>query len=112
MFALNLLIPDWPPSPNTETDQLPFLKACVPLSCVPPSRSCSGFAGLSDRLWYWSVPSPLFSEVIEVGIFSSHIRQSILSAPVRQRALHWIEAFVNEPFSLQTPPSSALKTMY
>src|SRR5205823_8338337 len=111
MFALNALIPDWPPSPKMVTNQLPLLKACVPLSCVPPSRSCSGFAGLSDRLWYWSVPSPSFSEVIEVGIFSSHWRQSVRSAPVRPRELHWTAAFVKVPFRRQMPPSFALKTM-
>ena len=99
MFGLNALIPDWPPSPKTVTNQLPPLKAWVPLSCVPPSKSFRGLAGLSERLWYWSVPSPSFSEVIEVGIFSNQAKQSVLSAPVRPRVLHWVDAFVNEPLS-------------
>src|SRR5947207_13919647 len=96
MFELNALIPDCPPSPKTVTNQLPPLKAWVPLSCVPPSKSFSGSAGLSERLWYWSVPSPSFNEVIEAGIFSNHITQSVLSAPVRPRVLHWVEAFRSE----------------
>src|SRR5713101_5481463 len=112
MFEWNGLIPDWPPSPKTETDQLPELKACVPLSCVPPSRSLSGSAGLSDTLWYWSVPSPWLSVLMEVGIFDSHMWQSVRSVPVRPRVSHWLEAFVNEPLSLQTPPSFAMKTLF
>ena len=40
----------------------------MPLSCVPPSSSPVGFAGLNDSDWNWIVFSPSFSGVIAVGI--------------------------------------------
>src|SRR5437588_1098383 len=69
------LTPDWPPSPKTVTNQLFGLKpvgleACVPLSCVPPMMSFAVFT-LTDRLWYWSVSSPAFIDVIVAGTFES-----------------------------------------
>src|SRR5207237_2282784 len=76
LFALNPLIPDWPPSPKIVTNQLPELKACVPLSCVPPMTSLA-LCTFSDRLWNWSVPSPLFIVEIVVGTFFSQFWQSV-----------------------------------
>ena len=117
MRALGLptSIPDWPPSPKMVTNQLPLpwpLKAWVPLSCVPPMMSPSGFCTFSDRLWNWTVPRPLFSDVIVVGTFDNQLEQSIRSLPERPRDEHWLETFENEPFSLHRPPSFAMKTMF
>ena len=89
IFGLATLMPDWPPSPKMVTDQfLPFVVACVPLSCVPPWTSF-GLLALEDRLWNWSVESPSFSDVIVFGVFDSQLWQSVRSAPVspRPRAL-------------------------
>src|SRR5438552_18896320 len=74
---LPTLTPDWPPSPKMLTNQLfgpklSGLEACVPLSCVPPMMSLAVFM-LTDRLWYWSVSSPAFIDVIDVGIFESQL---------------------------------------
>src|SRR5438309_2474656 len=96
-------MPDWPPSPKIVTNQLPELKACVPLSCVPPMMSLSGFCTLTERLWYWSVPSPLFIVDVVVGTFDSQLTQSVLSAPERPRDAQSPEALLNEPLSLQKP---------
>ena len=85
---LEKLIPDWPPSPKIVTNQLPLLRACVPLSCVPPMISSLAVATYFDRLWNWSVSSPLLSEVIEVGMAESQCWQSVKSAPVKPRLLH------------------------
>src|SRR5207253_3617092 len=73
--GLPTLTPDWPPSPKTVTNQLLGLKpvgleACVPLSWVPPMMSFAVFT-LTDRLWYWSVSSPAFIDVIVAGTFDS-----------------------------------------
>jgi hypothetical protein len=44
--------PDWPPSPPTDSSHVvvPVYEK-VPLSCVPPSSSPVGFAGLNDSDW-------------------------------------------------------------
>ena len=52
----------------------------MPLSCVPPSSSPVGFAGLNDSDWNWIVFSPSFSGVIAVGIPLSSRWQSSRSA--------------------------------
>src|SRR5206468_12147036 len=74
--------------------------------------SLSGFCTLTERLWYCSVPRFLFIVEIVVGTLESQLLQSIRSLPVNPRDAHWLETSVNEPFSLQMPPSSALKTMF
>ncbi len=88
------------------------LKAWVPLSCVPPMMSLSGFCTFSDRLWNWSVPSPLFIVKIVVGTLESQFLQSSPSLPVIGRGAHRLETSVNVPSSLQKPPSFAMKTMF
>src|SRR6476620_12194067 len=113
-LGLPTLMPDCPPSPKMLTKPLPFLPLMpwVPLSCVPPIRSLSGFWTLTDRLWYWSVPSPLFIDEIVVGTFESQLLQSIRLFPVSPRPAHWLCTSLNDPFILQTPPSSPLKRMF
>src|SRR5438067_294603 len=119
MFGLNGLMPDWPPSPKMVTKAFPLpLMAWVPLSCVPPKRSLSGFCTLTDRLWYCSVPRPLFIVEIIVGTFESQLVQSVRFAPARGspvegsiRLAHWLETSLKEPFRRQIPPSFAMKTM-
>ena len=79
IFEFATLMPDWPPSPKMVTDHfLPFVVACVPLSCVPPWMSFALLA-LEDRLWNWSVERPSFSDVIVFGIFDSQLVQSVRS---------------------------------
>src|SRR6266513_2083157 len=112
MLELNGLVPDWPPSPKIVTKALPLpLMAWVPLSCVPPNRSLSGFCTLTERLWYCSVPRLLFIVEIVVGTFESQLLQSVRLAPERLRLAHWLCTSLNEPSSLQIPPSLAMKTM-
>src|SRR5258708_28498872 len=114
-LGLATLMPDCPPSPKMVTNQLlvPFpVKACVPLSCVPPMISVRGACALTERLWNASVPRPLFSVEIVVGTFDSQCWQSTRSAPERPRDEHSLETSENEPFSLQRPPSFAKKTMF
>src|SRR5713101_8849516 len=105
-------MPDWPPSPKIVTNQLPELKACVPLSCVPPMMSLNGLFTLTDRLWYWRVPSPRFIVVIAFGTFDSQFWQSVRSSPEIPRDEHWLDTLENEPFSLQRPPSLPMKTLF
>src|SRR5437588_4444954 len=116
LFASNAFTPDCPPSPKMVTNQGLFtfseLNACVPLSCVPPMMSASGSCELTERLWNWSVPRLLFSVEIVVGTFESQFWQSVRSSPVSPRDEHWLETFENEPLSLQTPPSFAMKTLF
>src|SRR6202007_27444 len=121
MFGSKELMPDCPPSPKMVTNQfeLPWplpplwlVKACVPLSWVPPMMSLSGSCALTDRLWYWSVPSPRFNDEIVVGTFDSQLVQSVRLAPESPRDEHWLETFVNDPFSLHKPPSLAIKTTF
>src|SRR6267142_2535109 len=87
-------------------------KVCVPLSCVPPMMSLSGSCALTERLWYWSVPSPPFSDEIAVGTLESQFLQSMRLAPERLRDAHWPETSVNDPLSLHMPPSFAMKTTF
>src|SRR5260370_7989236 len=119
-LGLPTLIPDCPPSPKIVTNQLSGVKfagleACVPLSCVPPMMSWSGFCTLTDRLWNWSVPSPLFSVAIVVGTAESQCWQSGSSAPVRLRVLHLLDTSVNPSLeelpSLHTPHSSLMNPL-
>jgi hypothetical protein len=52
MLALPTSIPDWPPSPPTDSNQelaLP-VKAHVPLSWVPPRRFLSGLFASTEML--------------------------------------------------------------
>src|SRR5712691_9597412 len=120
LFELNELMPDCPPSPKMVTNQfvlplpLPLLllvKACVPLSWVPPMMSLSGSCALTERLWYWSVPSPLFSDEMVVGTFDSQLVQWMRLFGERPRPEHWPETSEKEPSSRQRPPSFAMKTM-
>src|SRR5690349_16340238 len=114
-------MPDCPPSPKMVTNQfalpwpLPLLllvKACVPLSWVPPMMSLSGSCALRERLWNCSVPSPRFIEEIVVGTFDSQLVQSMRLFPESPRPEHWLETLENVPFSLHSPPSFAMKTMF
>ena len=57
--------PDWPPSPPTTRARcVEPVYENVPLSCVPPSSSPVGLAGLNDSDWNWIVFSPSLSGVI------------------------------------------------
>src|SRR4029077_21131416 len=88
-LGLATLMPDCPPSPKMVTNQpLLLLKACVPLSCVPPMISLRGACALTERLWNWSVATPLFSDEIFVGTFDNQRWQSTRSAPERPRDEH------------------------
>src|SRR4029079_5660459 len=114
IFGLATLMPDWPPSAKIVTDHfLPFVVACVPLSCVPPWMSF-GLLALVDRLWNWSVERPSLSDVIVFGIFDSQCWQSVRSAPVSgpvssTREEHPADAATNEPSTRQRPPPFALE---
>ena len=66
---------------------------------------------MTDRLWYWSVPSPWFNDEIVVGTFDSQLVQSMRLFPDIGRDEHWLDTSVNDPFNLQTPPSLAMNTM-
>src|SRR6187551_2929362 len=61
MSGLTALKPDWPPSPQMSMfhTTLDPVVDHVPLSCVPPMMFF-GSCGLTEKLWNWSVDSPLF----------------------------------------------------
>src|SRR5437879_6087310 len=98
LFATS--VPDCPPSPPTDSNQLPVpfaLKAKVPLSCVPPRISFKGFFRFTERLWNCSVTNPLFMLKICVGMAASHIRQSVRFVPVIPRLSQSADASANDP---------------
>ena len=78
MLRLAASVPDCPPSPPTDSNQLSGvpLQAQVPLSCVPPRTSWSGSCGLMETLWYCRVARPSFRLKIRFGIAASHFLQS------------------------------------
>src|ERR1700731_4103353 len=109
MFGLATSVPDRPPSPPTDSNQLfgEPLHAQVPLSWVPPITSLRGLDGLMETCWYWSVASPAFRLKICVGIAFSHIRQSTRSVPVffRLGSEQLLDVSANCPLVRTTPPS-------
>src|SRR5262245_14814987 len=108
-------MPEFPPSPKIVTNQLGLallLKAWVPLSCVPPMISLSGFCTFTERLWNWSVGRFLFMLEIVVGTFDSQLLQSTKLAPVNPRDAHWLCTSLNEPSSRQMPPSFPINTIF
>src|ERR687888_2710936 len=78
----------------------------VPLSCVPPIRLFCGCLGSTDRLWNWSVESPLFMLLVFSGIRESIDLQNAVSAAFSPRLSHWADASTYWPFARTTPPSS------
>src|ERR1700687_5956420 len=109
MLGLPTSVPESPPSPPTEINQLfgEPLQAQVPLSWVPPITSVRGLCGLMETCWYWSVARPAFKLKIWVGIAFNHIRQSARSVPVffRLRSVHVLDVSANCPLVRTTPPS-------
>lgn len=96
-FGLPMSTPDCLPSPKMVTNQFEFpwplpllllLKEWVLLSWVPLMMSLRGFCMLTERLGYWSVPSPRFSEEIVAGTLDSQFVQSMRLFPTRPREPH------------------------
>src|ERR1700737_1844450 len=109
MLGFPTSVPDKPPSPPTDMNQLfgEPLQAQVPLSWVPPITSLRGLCGLIETCWYWSVARPAFRLKIRVGIALSHIWQSARSVPVffRLGSLQVLEVSAKWPLVRTTPPS-------
>src|SRR6266542_3729897 len=76
----------------------------VPLSCVPPCR-CFASSAATDRLWNWSVESPLFMLYRYDGTADSSCWQSVRPEPVRPRSVHCDEMSANSPLERISPPS-------
>src|SRR5512139_1537301 len=100
--------PDWPPSPIIVFSHLTGLPvdSHVPLSCVPPWTSFT-LNGFTDRLWNWSVDSPLFMLSSFDGIAESICLQRSSAAPVKPLfgSSHQEERSTNSPLERITPPS-------
>src|SRR4030088_1054433 len=115
MLALPASVPERPPSPPTDSNQLlgEPLQAHVPLSWVPPMTSLRGLCGLMETCWYCSVARPAFRLKIRVGIALSHISQSTRLAPVffRLGSLQLLEVSANCPLVRTTPPSEPRNAM-
>src|SRR3954451_19661616 len=112
MLGVTLSKPDCPPSPPTDSTHVGEpLSLHVPLSCVPPSRSPVGFAGLNDSDWNWMVFSPSLIGSIADGMpLRSGGQTSRSSAqsglPPNLRVLHAADlATVVETLMRTTPPS-------
>src|ERR1700716_605138 len=115
MLGLPTSVPDRPPSPPTDSNQLLAepLQAHVPLSWVPPITSLRGLCGLIETCWYCRVARPALRLKIRVGIPVSHIWQSARLAPVffRFGSLQVLEVSANWPLVRTTPPSDPRKAM-
>src|SRR5512143_897813 len=100
--------PDWPPSPMIVFSHLFGLPSDsqVPLSCVPPWRTLT-LCGLTERLWNWSVVSPLLRLWSSDGIRESICLQRSSEAPLSPRfgSSHHEERSTNTPLERITPPS-------
>jgi hypothetical protein len=96
-----------PPSPVTKPLQAlePVIVPIVPLSCVPPKRSRSGFDGFTAMPWNWSVERPSLMTCRFVGIAFSQRWQFVRSAPVRLRPAHCHVPSASAPLERITPPS-------
>src|SRR5438128_2683009 len=104
-------MPDWPPSPPTDSNQFDVPRFHhVPLSWVPPWRS-STFRGFSERLWNWIVARPLLSLVNTDGTADSHAWQSTRSGPTNPRVSQRALRLVNDPLVRMTPPSDPTNEM-
>src|ERR1700724_3172233 len=115
MLGLPTSVPERPPSPPTDSNQLfgEPLQAHVPLSCVPPITSLRGLCGLIDTCWYCRVARPAFKLKIWVGIAFSHIWQSARSAPAffRLGSEQLLEVSAKCPLVRTTPPSDPRNAM-
>src|ERR1700730_724547 len=115
MFGLARSVPERPPSPPTDSNQLfgEPLQAQVPLSWVPPITSWRGLLGLIDTCWYCSVARPAFKVKIRVGMAFSHIWQSTRFAPAffRLGSVQVPEVSANRPLVRTTPPSEPTNAM-
>ncbi len=108
-----LLMPELPPSPPTDSNQLEApSQAQVPLSCVPPMTSPYGRLRLIDTDCSCRVLSPVLSESMRCGTDASVIRQNAKSAAavgsLNVRAPHTASPGLpstNVPFVRTTPPS-------
>src|SRR5215510_10717006 len=76
----------------------------VPLSCVPP-WTCFGLSGATERLWNWSVESPLFRLKSFEGTADSNCRHVARLKGLRGRLLHCGEMSENVPLDRTSPPS-------
>src|SRR5512136_148595 len=78
----------------------------VPLSCVPPWRTFT-LNGLTERLWNWSVGSPLFRLSSLDGIAESICRHRSSDAPLSPRlgSSHHDDRLTSSPLERITPPS-------
>src|SRR2546425_4055739 len=81
----------------------------VPLSCVPPMRPVVGANGLIDRLWNWSVDSPLFRLNRYVGTRDSSCLQSARLVGPSGRLSHCDEMSAKSPLDFIRPPSEPSK---
>src|SRR4051812_35906096 len=113
MAGLLELKPDCPPSPQIvighTTPEPPVSQ--VPLSCVPPWMFF-GSVGLTEKLWNWSVDSPLFRLVSFPGTRDSSCWQSARLAPVSPRVAHSAEVSTNSPLERTRPPSEPKKATF
>src|SRR5262245_3321545 len=81
----------------------PFVSS-VPLSCVPPWM-CFGLSGATERLWNWSVESPLLRVKRCEGTADSNCWHVARLIGPRGRLLHCGEMSENVPLDRTSPPS-------
>src|SRR3954467_3236410 len=111
-FGLATSMPELPPSPVTIVSQFGLpVKACVALSCVPPSRSFNGLFGLTETLSNCVVRRPAFIVTRRFGTCESHALQLARSVPVTSRESHCADALPNLPSVRITPPSEPTNAM-